>query len=162
YARGATLALLNSTVANNQAGGDGGGPAQGGGIFVDWRSAVTVTNSTMAGNTTRNGSSTNGGGIYVRSGYPPGPASTLTPVNSTVANNQTDGAGGGLWVSAARTEVRLANTLVAGNTAATGGPDVTGPVLPTSAYNLIGDGSGLSGISHGENGNQIGTATSPI
>jgi hypothetical protein len=162
YARGAALALLNSTVANNQAGGDGGGPAQGGGIFVDWRSAVTVINSTIAGNTARNGYSTYGGGIYVRSGFPPGPASTLALLNSTVANNHTDGAGGGLWVSAARTEVRLANTLVAGNTAATGGPDVTGPVLPTSAYNLIGDGSGLSGISHGENGNQIGTATSPI
>src|SRR5262249_21673821 len=51
YVRAVTLALLNSTVANNQVDGDGGSPAQGGGIFVDWRSAVTVVNSTIARHT---------------------------------------------------------------------------------------------------------------
>src|SRR5262249_56746702 len=51
---------------------------------------------------------------------------------------------------------------VAGNTAATDGPDVSGPFLPASAYNLIGDGTGSSGLVNGENGNQVGTAASPI
>src|SRR5262249_5933057 len=37
-----------------------------------------------------------------------------------------------------------------------------GPVLSTSAYNLIGDGSGASGITNGTNGNQVGTAANPI
>ena len=56
----------------------------------------------------------------------------------------------------------LTSTLVAGNRAATGGPDVSGSVLATSAYNLIGDGSDASGLTDGINGNQVGTAVSPI
>jgi hypothetical protein len=85
----------------------------------------------------------------------------LTVVGSTVAGNWTDGAGG-LWVSATQTLATLTSTLVAGNTPATAGPDVSGPVLATSAYNLIGDGSGASGLTDGSNGNQVGTAASPI
>jgi hypothetical protein len=86
----------------------------------------------------------------------------LTVVGSTVAGNRTDGAGGGLWVGTTRVLATLTSTLVAGNTAATAGPDVSGPFLPTSAYNLIGDGSGASGLTDGINGNQVGTAASPI
>jgi hypothetical protein len=147
--------LANSTVANNQA---PYGP--GGGIFVAQRTTITVSNSTIAGNTT--GSGAMGGGIYVANGSVISAGGTLTLLNSTVANNQTAGAGGGLWVGATRTQVRLANTIVAGNTAATAGPDVSGPFLSTSAYNLIGDGSGASGLTDGVNGNQVGTAASPL
>jgi hypothetical protein len=86
----------------------------------------------------------------------------LTVVGSTVAGNRTDGAGGGLWVGGTRALATLTSTLVAGNTAATAGPDVRGPVLATSAYNLIGDGSGASGLTDRVNGNQVGTAASPI
>jgi hypothetical protein len=149
--------LASSTVANNQAIDYGRG---GGGLFVADRSAATVINSTIAGNTT--GSLTNGGGIYVASGSTLFAGGTLTLLNSTVANNRTAGAGGGLWIGATRTQVRLANTIVAGNTAAATGPDVFGPVLSTSAYNLIGDGSGASGLTDGSNGNQVGTAANPI
>jgi hypothetical protein len=153
---GTGLTLANSTVASNQAANGG----RGGGIFLDQRTTATITNSTIAGNTTGPGAS--GGGIYVASGSALSAGGTLTLRNSTVANNQTAGAGGGLWVGATRTQVRLANTIVAGNTAVTGGPDVWGPLLSTSAYNLIGDGSGASGVTNGTNGNQVGTAASPI
>ena len=149
--------LANSTVANNQVPAYGRG---GAGILVADRSAATVVNSTIAGNTA--GGLTNGGGIYVASGSTLFAGGTLTLLNSTVASNQTAGAGGGLWIGATRTQVRLANTIVAGNTTATTGPDVTGPLLSTSAYNLIGDGSGASGLINGTNGNQVGTVASPI
>lgn len=148
--------LANSTVANNRVSGSG----RGGGIFVNQRTAVTVTNSTITGNTA--GASGMGGGIYVSSGSTLAAGGTLTLLNSTVANNQTAGAGGGLWVGATRAQVRLANSIVAGNTAATGGPDVSGPLLSASAYNLIGNGSGASGLINGTNGSQVGTAASPI
>jgi hypothetical protein len=157
---GTSLTLANSTVASNQAANGG----RGGGILLDWRTTATITNSTIAGNTAATGLFPLGlgGGIYVRSGNTFYAGGTLTLVNSTVANNQAVDAGGGLWVGATRTQVRLANALVAGNTAATGGPDASGPFLPTSAYNLIGDGSGASGLIDGVNGNQVGTAASPI
>jgi hypothetical protein len=56
----------------------------------------------------------------------------------------------------------LQNTLVAGNRATSGGPDINGAVDDASGYNLVGDGTGLSGISDGVNHNQIGTSANPI
>jgi hypothetical protein len=148
--------LTSSTVAYNQVAASG----KGGGIFVAQRSAVAITNSTVAGNTA--GNSATGGGICVANGSFISSGGTLTLLNSTVARNQCDGSGGGLWVGATKTQVRLANTIVAGNTASTGGPDVFGPLLSTSAYNLIGDGTGSSGLTGGSNGNQVGTTARPI
>ena len=58
--------------------------------------------------------------------------------------------------------VLLHNTLIADNSAATSNPDVYGAVLAASSYNLVGDGTGLSGISDDQDGNQIGTGGSPI
>jgi Calx-beta domain-containing protein/parallel beta helix pectate lyase-like protein len=153
FASGNGWTLANSTVTNNQA---TDGP--GGGIFVGQRATVTVTNSTIAGNTSSYGA----GAIHVANGSVISAGGSLTLLNSTVANNQTAGSGGGLWIGATRTQVRLANTIVAGNTAATGSPDVSGPVLSTSTYNLIGIGDGSSGLINGTNGNQVGAATSPV
>jgi hypothetical protein len=58
----------------------------------------------------------------------------------------------------------LVNTIVAHNTANPYlYPDVEArAVVSTSRYNLIGDGTGMSGISNGVNGNQVGTTTNPI
>ena len=93
FATRSASTLANSTVANNQVIAYGRG---GAGIFVADRSVASVVNSTIAGNTT--GSLTNGGGIYVASGSALFAGGTLTLLNSTVARNQTAGAGGGLWV----------------------------------------------------------------
>jgi hypothetical protein len=152
-----TLTLSGSTLAGNQVGG-GGYQGQGGGLYVGYSAGtVTVTNCTLANNSAVGHGA--GGGLYVSSR--PLSSVLMTVVGSTVAGNSTDGAGGGLWVSATRTSATLTSTLVAGNTAATAGPDVSGPVLATSAYDLIGDGSGASGLTDGVNGNQVGTAASP-
>src|SRR5262249_31327240 len=40
--------------------------------------------------------------------------------------------------------------------------DVSGALDGTSSFNLIGDGTNMSGISNGNNGNQIGSSGSPI
>jgi hypothetical protein len=161
------LTLSGSTLAGNQVGGSFYS-GRGGGLHVGLNvRTVMVTNCTIANNSAVGyvyqgqlypGA---GGGLYVSAtGLSAG--QTLTVVGSTVAGNRTDGAGGGLWVGATRTQATVTSTLVAGNTAATAGPDVSGPLLSTSAYNLIGDGSGASGLTDGVNGNQVGTAASPI
>src|SRR5262249_40277362 len=144
--------LDSSTVAGNQTTGAGGG------IYLSQWTNVTVSNCTIAGNI----ANSRAGGIYVGSGAPFIPGRTLTLLNSTVPTNQAAGAGGALGVGATRTQVRLANTLAAGNTAATGAADVSGPLLATSAFNLIGNGDGSTGLVNGTNGNQVGTTASPI
>jgi hypothetical protein len=150
------VSITNCTIANNSA----VGPGAGGGLYVVSSTALnqvlTVVGSTVAGNWTDG----TGGGFYVSASVRT--ALTLTVVGSTVAGNRAGGAGGGLWVGATHTQATLTSTLVAGNTAATAGPDISGPFLATSAYNLIGDGSGASGLTDGVNGNQVGTAASPL
>lgn len=61
--------------------------------------------------------------------------------------------------------VILNNTIVAGNTTATtfnSTPDFYGAVSSASSNNIIGDNQGMTGISNGVNGNQVGTASDPI
>jgi hypothetical protein len=61
--------------------------------------------------------------------------------------------------------VLLHNTLIAGNfSGATGTTpdDVFGRLNPGGDYNLIGDGTGMTGLSHGVNGNLVGSAAAPI
>jgi hypothetical protein len=59
----------------------------------------------------------------------------------------------------------LHNTLIAGNfrdaTGTTPG-DVYGSLNPGGDYNLIGDGTGMTGLSNGVNGNLVGSADNPI
>src|SRR5262249_40612276 len=94
-----------------------------------------------------------GGGIYNASG-------TMTVTSSTLsANSASIFGGGGIYIASGT--VRLQNTLVAGNHS-TNGPDIAGTLSSTSSYNLVGNGTGLSGISNGVNHNQIGTTASPI
>jgi hypothetical protein len=141
-----TLIVSDSTVSTNTA------TSQGGGIYNYTYGQGTVSNSTLsgnfAGNFAVNGS---GGGIYN--------AGTLTVSSSTLSANSAN-QGGGIGASAGT--LLLQNTLVAGNHATNSGPDLSGAVVGTSGYNLVGDGSGLSGISDGVNNNQIGTSASPI
>src|SRR5262249_41711089 len=60
--------------------------------------------------------------------------------------------------------VTMHNTLVAGNFQGTGftRSDVLGDVASASSHNLIGDGTGLSGIGNNINDNLIGSAAFPI
>ena len=107
---------------------------------------------TVSGNSASSGT---GGGILVE-----GSSAAVTILQSTIADNDASTSGGGLRIAAGN--VLLHNTLIADNSATTSNPDVYGAVLAASSYNLVGDGTGLSGISDGQDGNQVGTGGSPI
>jgi hypothetical protein len=159
--RSGMVSLSDSTISGNSA-AVGGGCVNGG--------TLSLSGCTVSGN-----SATNGGGL-ANSG-------TLTLTNVTVSGNTTSGNGGGLFndgnallvnvtVSAnsapascavdtgtSAGKLTLFNTIVAGQKA---GGDIEGAVESDSAHNLIGDGSGMAGMSNGSQGNQIGTDQAPI
>jgi hypothetical protein len=59
----------------------------------------------------------------------------------------------------------LHNSLIAGNfrgETGTSRDDVSGALDPVGDYNLIGDGTGMTGLSDGVNGNRVGSAFAPI
>jgi len=142
---GGTLSITNSTISNNAAnGGFGGGVANtgtltvtrstvsgnsasaghGGGIFNS--GTLTVTNSTIAGNSASGGT---GGGI-MNAG-----SSTLTVIDGTISANSA-AAGGGIY--GVGTTVKLANSIVSGNTA---DADIDGAFT-----NNLGNQVGIAGI----------------
>ncbi len=144
--RNGTLTVTNSTISGNSAG------VWGGGISNSYGGTLTVTNSTISGN-----SAANGGGIHNMQG------ATMTVTNSTIlGNSATEGQGGGIY--SFNSIVTLNNTIVAGNEASSG-PDISHLYQSSKlfgSHNLIGDGSNQSAFVNGVNGNQIGTASSPI
>ncbi len=117
------LTLNNSTVSGNTA------IYNGGGIWFDGK--LTLNNSTVSGNT----ANADGGGIYNGNQF----AFTLN--NSTVSANTAGGRGGGIL--AASGTASLENSLIAGNTATSGGPDC-GDSINSIGYNIIGDTSGCT------------------
>jgi len=60
------------------------------------------------------------------------------------------------------TDLRLDNSIVADNSATASDPDFSGTVNDYSANNLIGDGSGQTGMTNDDRGNQVGGSVSPI
>ncbi|MBF2066600.1 MAG: filamentous hemagglutinin N-terminal domain-containing protein, partial [Calothrix sp. C42_A2020_038] len=133
----ATFTLLNSTVSGNTAEG-GGGAITNGGTF-------TLSNSTISGNTAKG----DGGGGFYNIG-------NLTVENSTITDNITTGIrqGNGIFNAG---NLTLNNSIVAQNRNAN--PDIfifSGSINPSSSYNIIGNASGMTGISNGANGNQVG------
>ena len=138
-----TLTVIGCTFSNNQALSLGGG-----GIAVGNRAQATVVNSTFNGN-----SAGYGGGIAVY-----GSPTSLQLHGGTLAGNTAFAdQGGGLSVQFTATAT-LIDTIVAGNA----GGDVIAALAPNSAANLIGDGTGMTGLINGANGNLIGTAATPI
>jgi len=159
YSNGAAT-IINSTFSGNQA--DINSPhandkAIGGGIANETGSAtMDITNSTISGNQ----ADRDGGGI-INGG-------TLTVNNVTIADNTADsdsdgtGDGGGIYHLGGTTGLK--NTIVAGNgdnSAVTKRPDVSG-AFTSNGYNLIGDGTGSTGLVNGVNNDQVGTSGSPI
>jgi len=160
---GVTASLTNVTIQH--------GSGDGGGIHND--GAVTVTNSTLSGNsaTTSGGGIDNDGGIFF--------GGTMTVTNSTLSGNSSDnGSGGGIYnagvavtvtnstLSGNRAKsgggiyytfsstVTVSNTIVAGNTATTSAPDLKGTIT-SGGYNLIGNTTGSTGITDGVNGDIV-------
>jgi hypothetical protein len=139
---GGTASLTSVTVSGNTSTAD-----DGGGVAV-FDCAVTLINCTVSGNT----SAKDGGGLF--NVYH---TTSLTLINCTVSGNSTSGSGGGIRNEGGLTT--LTNTIVAGQT---GGGDIVGALVSSSSNNLVGDGTGMTGISDGNQGNQVGTSQAPI
>jgi hypothetical protein len=146
---GGSLTLADSTINGNDASYYGGGVAAG------YRTGVTITGSTISGNTTSEDLGS-GGGVFV------GVEASLTMADSTVSGNTAQlGYGGGivLWsTNAAIISSTIAfndakygggiygggtiqSTIVAKNVSGTG-PDIFGPV--TATFSLIGNTAGVT------------------
>lgn len=159
----ATMNISNSTFAGNTATGQGGAMDNFGNA-ASGVATLTIVNSTISGNN----SNTDGGGIYSQNFNNTSPAVTTTLTNVTVTNNRADnnndntGLGGGIFVSSGT--VTLNNTIVAGNFNEDGMTDsvddVNGALAAASTHNLIGIGTGMTGISNADaNANQVGSGT---
>jgi hypothetical protein len=159
-----TLIVSNTTLSGNSAG------YAGGGIFNKSDSptahaTLTLTNCTLSGNSAV-GADLNGIHLSGAGGGIANQGGTATVSNSTLSGNNADGAifGAGIFNGAPATATdpnslfTLESTIVAANT----GVDVyQGSVDGGSTDNLIGDGTS-SGLTDGVNGNQVGSAASPI
>ena len=166
--RGSTLES-NLALGGNSDGAEGGA-GLGGGLYNGSSDTATInlTNSTLSGNRAVAGSSGGGqtaaslgGGLYMQ-GATGGAGGTATIIGATIAYNQAEDGSG---ISVAGGTVNLNNSIVANNSATGSGPsqrDVRGFLSESSQYNIIGDGSSLINLTNGVNGNQIGTAASPI
>ncbi|MBK9924361.1 MAG: M4 family metallopeptidase [Anaerolineales bacterium] len=120
------LTLNNSLVINNYS------PQYGGGVYNG--ATLTVNNSTISGNEAQYG------GGFMMSG------STIVLNNSTItANRANQGLGGGIYYNGDGYSgtITVQNTLVAGNSSGSGGPDCSGPII-SAGYNLIGNSSGCT------------------
>jgi hypothetical protein len=157
----AITTMDRSTLYGNSTTTDSGSGGNGGAIYNHDQATLTVSNSTLSANEASFG----GGGVYSSGG-----AST-TLINVTITNNRANtivsgSLGGGLFIPTSATFAPvLHNTLIAGNFKGASGnarDDVFGALATSSDFNLIGDGTGLTGITDGVNGNQVGTAASPI
>ncbi len=131
------LILTGSTLSGNSARFGGGIRNQG---------TANIVSSTISGNS----ASADGGGVSNSGG-------TTNITSSTITGNSAYFYAGGIQSS---NTVTLNNTIVAGNTDGRGIPDVAGPVSGT--FNLIGDGTGQTGIANGVDNNQVGNSDSPI
>jgi hypothetical protein len=150
-----TLTVSNSTLFGNSGG-------LGGGIY-NFGGTLMVRNSTLSGNS----ADLWGGGIYEYFDNPQHVTLTNVTLTANRCGSSVSSHGGGLFVPSAFPPVSpvLHNTLIAGNfRGATGttADDAYGPLDASGDYNLIGDGTGLTGLSDGVNDNLVGSAAAPI
>ncbi len=136
-------ATVNSSTFVQNSGQEGGG--------IHNRGTLTVGNSTFSGNVVSFG----GGGIL--------DDGSLTVSASTFSGNSAE-FGGGIYNYSGNASAVLVDSIVAGNTAAAeaDGPDISGPLAGGSTFNLIGDGTAMTGIVNNNGGNKVGTSTAPI
>jgi CSLREA domain-containing protein len=143
--------IADSTFVNNRT---EGGNWEGGAIRIGGQ-RLFLTNSTFVDNAATG----SGGAISLRAVEPV--LANIT-VSGNIADSNDDGVGdaGGIW--SPNSTAAVGTSLIAGNEDLGGdAPDCQGSI-DSDGYNLIGVGSGCSGISDGVNGDQVGTATTPI
>jgi CSLREA domain-containing protein len=160
--------IVFSTIRGNQATGTGGGIENGGGL--------TLTHSTVSGNTGERGGGIHnvggldltdatltdntarqaGGGIQ-NEATSPALKGALRINGVTIAGNRAGAEGGGGIANKKPATTTLANTIVAGNASSGGGaPDCRGTLL-SAGYNLILDTTGCK-VRGTQTGNVIGKA----
>jgi hypothetical protein len=154
--QGGVMTVQSSTFSNNIS----GGPTGGGAVYLRSGASATIVDSTFSGN-----NAANGGAILVHN-------TGINPISlhidgCTLSGNsaQLGGVGSGLGVISflGYATVVLTDDIVAGNLNFQDQPDdVFGAVDPSSAFNLIGDGGGMTGISNGVQGNQVGAHGAPL
>ncbi len=131
-----------------------GGPSPdshnvGGGGLNTYQSLVTITNSTISGNSSFKW----GGGIFFYYG-------TMSLSNTTVTGNTAMSFGGGVFNYTFSQFPQVKNSIIAAN-AAPSSNDVWG-VFTSNGSNVIGDDSGAFGFTDGIGGDQVGSAGSPL
>jgi hypothetical protein len=118
-----SLTISNSTISNNAEYG----------IRNDYGTLI-MNNSTVSGNTgTDYGNGLRGGGLHIGNTF--GDSVTATVNNSTITGNRGE-TGGGIY-NRGNATITLKNTIVAGNSSVTNGPDCNGSIS-SAGYNLIG------------------------
>ncbi len=100
---GTSVSLMRVTVSANTASGAASG--KGGGIYN--ASSLTISQSTISGNTAEN----DGGGIFNTA------AGTATIQNSTISGNKADDAGGGIFNAGTGGVTNISYSTIASNTA---------------------------------------------
>ena len=126
---------------------------------------MTVVNSTIADNQMNSGFQ-NAGGVYTNSAQ----TGTVTLIGDTITAKDGGDSAGGVFDSVSggsATPVLLSNTVIAGNTTAEhqphhAAPDCQGKLTDAPGWNLLGNSSNCVGLTNGVNGDQVGTAASPI
>ncbi len=127
---GGSAAVTGSTFSGNQAKTEGGAISGSG----SHGTTTTIANSTIFGND----SGKDGGGGIAFSGEP-----MLVESSTISANHSTGSEAGGGGISVDSNDLaRLENTIVAGNSADSGGADLDGPI--NAAFSLIGNPSGAT------------------
>ncbi len=138
--KGSDATVDGTTISGNRASGGAGG----GVLFSDYsHKTLSLSNSTVSGNT----ADFDGGGIYDTNYLTSSDSASRLRLDSvTVANNQAGGQGGGiaylmgaLSPSYTAPPPTLRNTIVAGNTAASGGRDIDTPTPFDASFSLIQD-----------------------
>lgn len=149
------VTIANSTISGNFSGTGGGGIYHTNPNLVEgFGFDLQIENSTISGNTTSSVGA--GGGIYILEGQ--GGFRSSAIYNSTISGNSAgNGAGGGVFDNTETMYIR--NTIIAGNTATSGGPDFQGS-FSSSGFNLIGNNSGANITA--ATGDQIGIPASSI
>jgi putative cofactor-binding repeat protein len=140
-----TEVIVNdSTIAGNRVTG-GVAEGMGGGIYSF--GDLTISNSTISGNTVENPGLNAGGGILTALDPADTDGSTVAITNSTIAGNSVlaGGSGGGISVdnptAGIATAFDVRNTIVAGNSAGGTPADCAGVLTLVSANNISGDAS---------------------
>ena len=132
-----TATVNNSTVSDNAV--LYGAFDSGGGIFNGFSATLTISNSTLSGNSAQ-GSEQRGGGGGIYNDY----LSVLTVANSTISGNSD----GGIFNSSGAT-ANLENTIVAGNNFANSAFDLSGNF--NLDHSLIQDVNGFTDTDSGSN-----------